>query len=183
MKFILGAGIDVYSYEDPDDPKKLKGLPSKLFDIPPVYAHEGSDHEGAFSEIHVPDVFPPGSVLLFETRMEGVDPDLDVFLRSGAEEAFADLNLVDLNAVLYRAEGEERDATGGEIGSYDIPGMGKLAYCGLEGWMHPLRHIMKFNDLGHPLCVNLRDGPWAYDYVHQRLQKYVLFLLLDGYLD
>jgi glycogen debranching enzyme len=144
-----------------------------VIDIAPVIPHEGSDHEGPFSEISVPDVFPPGSILLFETQMEGIDPNLDTFLRQAADDAFADLDLVDLNVVLHRAEGEELDATGGAIGSYDIPGMGKMVYCGLEGWMHPLRHIMRFNDLGHPLCGNLRAGTWAFDYIHGRLLKCV----------
>lgn len=109
--------------------------------------------------------------MLFETQMQGIDPTLDAFCVAGVEEAFEELDLVDLNAVLYRAEGEERDATGGEIGAYNIPNSGPLVYCGLEGWMHPLRHIMRFNDLGHPLCAHLRDGTWAFDYVADRLAK------------
>jgi len=35
------------------------------------------------------------------------------------------------------------------------------------------RHVMEKNDLGHPLCAHLRDGPWAMDYVVNRLQKSV----------
>jgi glycogen debranching enzyme len=35
--------------------------------------------------------------------------------------------------------------------------------------MHSLKHIMRYNDLGHPLCAHLRDGSWALDYVHSRL--------------
>lgn len=140
-------------------------------DLLPVEAVEGSDGDGSYSEIIVPDNFPPGSIMLFKTQMEGVDADLDALCASGTEKAFGSLDLVDLNAILYRAEGEERDATGGEIGAYDVPGMGKLVYCGLEGWMHPLRHIMQHNDLGHPLCGHLRDGVWAMDYIHSRLIK------------
>ena len=173
VKYILGVSISVKSYDDHADSELLRGLPSSLIDIPPVHAHEGSDHEGEFSEIVVPDIFPPGSILLFETQMEGIDAHLDTFLRQGADEAFADLNLVELNVVLHRSEGEELDATDGAIGAYDVPGMGKLVYCGLEGWMHSLRHIMKYNDLGHPVCENLRAGTWAFDYVHSRLLKYV----------
>jgi len=112
--------------------------------------------------------------MLFETRLEGLDPGLDQFCASGAEQAFKDLNLVELNVVLYRCEGEERDATEGEIGAYDVPGIGNLVYCGLEGWMHPLRHIIRFNDLGHPLCAHLRQGTWAFDYITGRLSKYVV---------
>ena len=41
-----------------------------------------------------------------------MSPDLDSTLQAGADEAFADLDLVDLNVVLHRADGEEQDATG-----------------------------------------------------------------------
>ena len=170
-KFILGTSINVASYEIDDDPELIKGLPSSLVDIEPVIPVEGADYEGPFSDIIVPETFPPGSIMVFETQLEGIEADLDAFVVSDAEEVFSDLDFVDLNVVLHRAEGEELDATAGEISVYDIPGMGKLTYCGLEGWMHPLRHIMKYNDLGHPLCENLRQGAWAFDYVSARLLR------------
>ena len=150
-------------------------MSGKLVEMKEVGAPQGRDHEGPYAEIVVPEYFPPGSIMLFETEMQGIDPGLDMFCSSGADEAFGALDLVDLNVVLHRAEGEERDATAGEIGSYNVSGMGNLVYCGLEGWMHPLRHIMRYNDLGHPLCGHLREGTWAMDYVTSRLSKYVFF--------
>lgn len=44
--------------------------------------------------------------------IQEMSPDLDSTIQSGAEEAFAQLDLVDLNVILHRADGEERDATG-----------------------------------------------------------------------
>jgi len=41
-----------------------------------------------------------------------MSPDLDTTIQSGANEAFAELDLVDLNVILHRADGEEKDATG-----------------------------------------------------------------------
>jgi hypothetical protein len=41
-----------------------------------------------------------------------MSPDLDATIQAGADEAFAELDLVDLNVVLHRADGEEKDATG-----------------------------------------------------------------------
>ena len=41
-----------------------------------------------------------------------MSPDLDTTIQSGADAAFAELDLVDLNVVLHRADGEEKDATG-----------------------------------------------------------------------
>ncbi|KAF6752983.1 glycogen debranching enzyme [Ephemerocybe angulata] len=172
-KYILGASIEIPSYEIPKDEKVLRGLASKLVDIPPVNIQRKSDDAGAYSEIVVPDYFPPGSIMVFETQIEDFDADLEDFCKNGAYEAMKDLSLVDLNVVLHRADVEERDATANVYGAYDVPGSGKLVYCGLEGWMHPLRHVMRYNDLGHPLCAHLREGSWALDYVHQRLSSQV----------
>ncbi|QRV74089.1 4-alpha-glucanotransferase [Ceratobasidium sp. AG-Ba] len=168
-RFILGASIDVPSYEIKANATTIAGLGSTLNRLPAVPPRETEDG----CEIIVPEVFPPGSILLYETQLVGVSPTLEEEVRKGADEAFADLDLVDLNVVLHRCDGEERDATGGEIGSYHISGMGNLVYCGLEGWMHPLRYIMRSNDLGHPLCENLRQGTWALDYIQGRLEKQV----------
>ncbi|OBZ69983.1 hypothetical protein A0H81_10069 [Grifola frondosa] len=142
----------------------------KLVEMSSVVVPQGLDYEGPYAEILVPDCFPPRSFMLFETLLPSLDSTLDEFCASGAEEAFGDLTLVDLNVELRRAE---RDATGGEIGTYTIPSMGSLVYCGLECWMHPLRRIMRYNDLGHPLCAHLREGSWALDCIHSRLSKQV----------
>jgi glycogen debranching enzyme len=169
VRFILGNIIEIPSYDIDKDPNTLRGLPSKLVDMPEVVVPQGLDDEGPYSEIVVPEYFPPGSIMLFETHLQELDADLDAFCASGAQEAFGDLDLVDLNVVLYRADGEERDATKGEFGVYDVPGLGKMVYCGLEGWMHPLRRVMRYNDLGHPLCSHLREGTWSMDYICSRL--------------
>lgn len=175
VKFIAGATLDITSYDIPNDPNLLKGLPSKLTEMPAVVVPQGLDQESPYSEIIVPEYFPPGSIMVFETQLQDYDNTLDTFCASGAQEVFGALDLVELNVVLHRADGEERDATGGEYGAYDVPGLDKNVYCGLEGWMHPLRHVIRNNDLGHPLCGHLRDGSWAFDYVQSRLSKSVSY--------
>lgn len=170
-KFVYGAHIDIPSYDIDKNPNTLRGLPGKLVEMPEVVVPQSLDAEGPYAEVIVPEYFPPGSIMVFKTHLHDLDLTLDTFCGSGAEEAFGDLNLVDLNVVLHRADGEERDATGGEIGTYAIPEVGNLVYCGLEGWMYPLRHIMRYNDLGHPLCGHLREGTWALDYVYSRLSR------------
>jgi glycogen debranching enzyme len=47
--------------------------------------------------------------------------DLDDVCTSGADEAFHQLDLVDLNVILHRADGEERDATGESAEISDLP--------------------------------------------------------------
>ena len=136
-EFIFGASIEFT--EGAPVPHTITGIPSRLVHLQPVTPSWGSDDQGPYSDIEVPDYFPPGSIMIFETQLEGLDPTLDTFCGSGAEDAFQDLDLVDLNILLFRAEGEEMDATDGEIGAYDIPRFGKLKYCGLEGWMHPFK--------------------------------------------
>lgn len=167
----------VNSREVPQDPKILKGLDVDVKEIPPIPIQQKSDAEGSYVQIEVPQEFPPGSIALLATSGDSMPEDLDVFCSKDAEKAFASLDMIDLNVVLYRADGEERDLTGGQDGVYDIKGLGALKYCGLEGWMHPLRHVMRYNDLGHPLCAHLREGTWACDYVYQRLEKYVTFVI------
>jgi glycogen debranching enzyme len=169
-KFLYGATIDVdYSFEE--DPTTLKGMKATLTELSDVSVPQNSDNEGSYAEIVVPERFPPGSIMLFETEMVDLDATLEAFCLQGATDAFSSLDLIDLNVVLHRSDGEERDSTGGDVGAYDVPGLGKLVYCGLEGWMHPLRHIMRINDLGHPLCAHLRNGAWPFDYVSSRLTK------------
>ena len=108
----MGASIDISSHELVPDAKIIRGLPTTLIDVPEVLAHEKSDVDGPYTEIVVPDTFPPGSIMLFATHMEGLDPSLDSLCASGADEAFKNLDLVDLNVLIHRADGEERDATG-----------------------------------------------------------------------
>ncbi|UZJ52793.1 hypothetical protein CBS101457_002113 [Exobasidium rhododendri] len=170
VQYIMGKTLEITNREASKDTETLHGLASKLIDIPSPPIREGKDDDGLFTEVTVPETFPPGSIMLFSTHMEGLGADLDDFCQSGAEEAMSGLNLVDLNMMLYRADAEERDATGGKDGTYTIPDLGSLVYCGTEGFMAHLKKIMQTNDLGHAVCAHLRKGPWALDYVHNRLE-------------
>lgn len=48
--------------------------------------------------------------MIFATSMNSLPIDIDVLCATGAKEAFANLSMVDLNVLLYRADGEEKDA-------------------------------------------------------------------------
>ncbi|XP_075970101.1 glycogen debranching enzyme isoform X2 [Anticarsia gemmatalis] len=87
----------------------------------------------------------------------------------GLAPALADLELADFNALLYRCDAEEREAGGG--GVYDVPGHGPLVYAGLQGVVSLLDEVTPSDDLGHPLCDNLRAGDWLVDYVWRRLER------------
>ncbi|WVQ80205.1 glycogen debranching enzyme [Cryptococcus sp. DSM 104549] len=170
ISYLFGASLSARPDEWQDNPTTHKGIPATLREVAKPEVRKGEENGEEFEEVVVPEEFGPGSIMVFATEMSEISPDLDRICKEGADEAFGGLDLVDLNVVLYRADGEERDATGGD-GTYTVPGYGALTYCGLEGWMHPLREIMRNNDLGHPLCQHLREGTWALDYVLNRLNK------------
>lgn len=171
VRYICGASIQTHFDQYKESDQTFKSIPSELSEVEECIIRKGKDDHGPYSEIIVPNHFEPGSVMLFETEMTAdIGADIDETIVKGSTEAFADLNRVELNIVLYRADGEEKDATGGD-GVYDLPGVGPLAYCGLEGWMYHLRHVIENNDLGHPLCTHLRQGTWAMDYIIDRLEK------------
>ncbi|GAA5860325.1 hypothetical protein JCM8547_003463 [Rhodosporidiobolus lusitaniae] len=172
VSFISGSSISIPSTSSRDTDLTLRGLSATITPIPAVQASFTKDSSSgqSYSVVEVPEKFPRGSVMVFATWMEDLPADLDEVCASGAKEAFGKLGMVELNVLMYRADGEEKDATGGD-GVYDLPGSGPLVYCGLQGWMPHLRHIMEKNDLGHPLCDNLRKGTWALDYVVSRLEK------------
>jgi glycogen debranching enzyme len=152
-----------------DDPKYLRGLPSKVIDLAGVRVEVKEDE----TIITVRDKFPPGSIALFETWIPSAEhaSGLDTYVTSGAKAAFAAVNLVDLNFILYRCDAEEKDSSEGKDGVYEIPGHGKLVYAGLQGWWSVLKNIIKNNDLAHPLCNHLRDGQWPLDYIVGRLER------------
>lgn len=87
------------------------------------------------------------------------------------KEIISRMNLVDLNFALFQCDQEERDHGRG-CGAYDIPNYGALVYCGLQGVISPLSEIAPNNDLGHPLCNNLREGNWLMDYIYGRLEHH-----------
>ncbi|XP_076462933.1 glycogen debranching enzyme-like [Babylonia areolata] len=79
------------------------------------------------------------------------------------------LSLSDLNRILYRV-GVEEEGDGFGFSTYKIPNYGNLCYCGLRGVMSVLAEIRPQHKMGHPLCDNLRDGPWLMDYIVARFK-------------
>ncbi len=89
--------------------------------------------------------------------------------RQRVDKAVSKLDLLDLNYALYRCDAEERDDGQGG-GVYEVPGAGKLVYSGLQGIVSMITWVRDNNDLGHPLCCNLRDGDWMAGYTANRLK-------------
>ncbi|ORY09293.1 glucanotransferase domain of glycogen debranching enzyme-domain-containing protein [Clohesyomyces aquaticus] len=151
------------------DKKLLRGLPSQTKELRDIIIESTGDT----TNIRIPDEFPPGSIALFKTWVPSAEHSegLDTFVTTGARAAFKDVDLADLNMILYRCDPEERDESNNKDGTYDIPGHGQLVYAGLQGWWSVLRDIVNENNLGHPLCNHLREGQWALDYCIGRLER------------
>ncbi|XP_051162472.1 glycogen debranching enzyme [Leptopilina boulardi] len=126
--------------------------------------------------------FQPGSVVAIRVSLHvNIKPALGklqntiaTLTSSKASELHAivsRINLAGLNKILYRCDQEERDESNNRFGVYDIPRYGPLVYAGLQGVISLLADIRPNNDLGHPLCANLRDGNWLIDYMSARLKE------------
>lgn len=145
---------------------------------------EGSDT----TECEYTANFTPGSVIAFRlsllpraqsavNKIRGVLSEFGYKSRisevtthnSSLNEIVNNLTLADLNRVLYRCDEEEKDEGRGG-GTYVIPNHGSLPYCGLQGFVSTLSEIRVHNDLGHPVCGNLRDGDWMLDFIIGRLK-------------
>ncbi|KAM3604619.1 uncharacterized protein V6R79_013990 [Siganus canaliculatus] len=95
-----------------------------------------------------------------------VDENTPEALQKPLAQIMSKLTLADLHVLLFRCNSEEQEDGGG---CYSIPGWETLKYAGLQGLMSVLADIRPNNDLGHPLCANLRQGDWLIDYVSNRL--------------
>lgn len=126
--------------------------------------------------------FQPGSIVAIRVSLHAnIKPALDKLQNtiqtitssenSDLRVIASRLNLANLNVALYRCDREEREESSGAFGVYDIPGYGPLVYAGLQGFISLLSEIRPNNDLGHPMCANLRQGNWMIDYVWQRLKN------------
>ncbi|XP_065155607.1 glycogen debranching enzyme isoform X2 [Atheta coriaria] len=133
--------------------------------------------------------FHPGSVVAIRVSLKKSAQSSVKILRNLIESPqvelksiINDLSLNDLNRALYRCSQEEYD-DGFNIGCYNVPGHGELVYAGLQGVMSLLATIRPNNDLGHPLCDNLRKGDWLLEYIHRRLQLHKTTKLLGDWIE
>nr|CAB3220598.1 glycogen debranching enzyme-like [Phallusia mammillata] len=125
--------------------------------------------------------FPPGSVIVLRVKLlEQADESTSTVRQiitdlqtenSEFDQIVSKLDLRALHRALYQCSSEE-ESDGLGISAYDIPGWQKLIYCGIAGIAVPMSKIRSSNDLGHPLCGNLRDGNWLLDYTSSRLLKH-----------
>ncbi|KAI4806376.1 hypothetical protein KUCAC02_017203 [Chaenocephalus aceratus] len=128
-----------------------------------------SKHNSVLQEVAF-EKFTPGSIIIFRVTLEPRSHEKLGALRSHliqfSPHIMSKLTLADMNVLLYHCDAEEREDG---RGCYNIPSWLPLNYGGLQGLMSVLAEIRPKNDLGHPLCDNLRQGDWMMDYVSNRL--------------
>lgn len=107
---------------------------------------------------------------LLSPTSSGEQPSIALPTWEEMHETMDSMTLSDMNVALYRCEKEETED--GRPGSYIVPGFGPLIYCGFQGVMSLLSEVRPKNDLGHPLCDNLRQGNWLPEYICNRLIMY-----------
>ncbi|CAL4062039.1 unnamed protein product, partial [Meganyctiphanes norvegica] len=151
-----------------------------------VTTKEGSDMTECE---YLPD-FTPGSIIAFRfslvpraqsavNKIRGVLSEFGYRTRisevtthnSKLNDILNNLSLADYNRILYRCDAEEREENRPGAGTYDIPNYGPFPYCGLQGVISLMSEIRANNDLGHPLCNNLREGDWMMDFIINRLKS------------
>nr|CAI5828955.1 unnamed protein product [Callosobruchus analis] len=124
--------------------------------------------------------FKPGSIIVVRTSLpqsmkDGVEtvrkliPQFSLTSETELKKIISKMQLSDLNRALYRCDQEEKDEGFG-FDTYNIPNFGSMVYAGLQGFMSLMSNIRPNNDLGHPMCANLRDGNWMIDYISNRLK-------------
>jgi len=69
VKYLFGASVKTHFDQWKEDATTHRGMPSELVSVPEPVVNKGTDTDGDYSEIVVPDVFEPGSIMLFQTEM------------------------------------------------------------------------------------------------------------------
>ena len=83
-----------------------------------------------------------------------------------------DVDISDINLVLYKCEKEELDNTNGKRGTYSFEGYGPLCYAGISH-LHKMLNKFKFNKDKETYCIidNIKAGDWLFNYIIERLKN------------
>ena len=89
-------------------------------------------------------------------------------------ELFEELNLEQINHIIWRCGKEELDITKGRRNVYGVPGYHPFNYAGIGSLVAEFLPLTSGNKLGHQIFNNLREGNWLIDYTAARLGDYSL---------
>jgi len=129
--------------------------------------------------------FTPGSIVMFE--VEPFD-DIKNYVNQISEMTTGFDRIIDkmshntLNYVLFCCENEQQTYNF-SYQNYNVDDWRSLVYCGLMGIALPMQSIKSNNDLGHPICNNLRKGDWLLRYISSRLERHEDTAVLGDWMD
>lgn len=165
----ISTNIKSDDVNDAKDSDRILRTPVELNLLPAIEPEV--DEHGSTITLPPPSEFPQGSIAVWRTSRLFDADKIESLVRESADDSVAKLTLLDINFLLYHAQGEEGACTDWKRGVYSVPGMGPLVYAGLQGWESHLTKIAKEQNLGHPICDNIRDGLWAFEYLIERLSN------------
>ena len=93
---------------------------------------------------------------------------------SAARDICSALSPSQVNYILWKCSPEEQDWSDRQRDVYDVPGFGKFCYAGLGSLAIEFKRMGVFNQLGHAIFNNIRNGDWLIDYHCKRLHEYEL---------
>ena len=79
------------------------------------------------------------------------------------------LDICDINLILYKCEKEEKDNTKGQRGNYAFDNFGPLCYAGISH-LHKKLNEFKLTKENNTILDNIRAGDWLLDYTINRYQ-------------
>ena len=77
------------------------------------------------------------------------------------------IDICDINLVLYKCEAEEKDNTKGDRGTYGFERFGPLCYAGISH-LHKKLNEFKLTKENNTILDNIRSGDWLLDYTIKR---------------
>lgn len=89
----------------------------------------------------------------------------DTLANFDPSQVIKQLSLNDINYILFSCEAEEGAKP------YQFPNHNQYVYCGLRNIIDDFDKIRRYDDMAHPVCCNIRDGPWLFDYIVSRLKR------------
>ena len=81
----------------------------------------------------------------------------------------SNMDICDINLILYKCEKEELDNTKGKRGNYAFDKFGPLCYAGISH-LHKKLNEFKLTKENNTILDNIRAGDWLLDYTIQRFQ-------------
>lgn len=181
LEFILAASLTIMGGADPQSAcipitpaavelvERTEGESSSSSSPVPNLVNLRTNGTGTIVEV---ENFAPGSILVLrKTPLQEIPPGLSgVTAFQDARELIRGLNWSELNVLLYRCAAEENEGSR-QIGTYNLPDHGPLAYSGLQGFHTIISRLLHREAEGpHALITNVKGGDWALEYLVSRLE-------------